>query len=260
MFSDLWQTSDCKNKMKIRKKLFTSLFLCSIILTEVKIMKREDIQYFNSWAKSFGKCSPAKVMQAMLDGIWIASNKDPEDIYLVYPKLIVRSIGGNADIDKQFGMCPFEFSIEDGETYRWEKEDEKDNKHSCQRRCKSRDIKSFGVSWCLDRYEMRKAVARNGLEAAKNYKITEDEIVALHKKHGWDDDAMYQELIANRPDLWSTVGESRYCKLHELSFKSIRAAFCPHFDTLYNWMDYPEKAGFPEIPNIENRDCDWKAE
>ena len=90
-------------------------------------MKREDIQYFNSWAKSFRNCSVAQVMQAVIDGIWICSNKDPEDIYLVYPKLIVRSIGSSASVDKQFGLCPFEFSIEDGETYRWEKEDEKNN-------------------------------------------------------------------------------------------------------------------------------------
>ena len=223
-------------------------------------MKREDINYFNSWAKSFKNCSPAMVMKAVIEGIWIASNKDPEDIYLVYPKLIVRSIGSSANVDKQFGMCPFEFSIEDGESYRWEKEDEKNNVPSYQRRHKGRDINSFGVSWHLDRYEMRKAVTRNGLEAAKSYKITKEEIEALHKKHGWDDDAMYQELIANRPDLWTAYNGGKYCNLHELSFKDIRAAFCPHFDTMYNWMDYPEKAGFPEIPNRDNRDYDWKAE
>jgi hypothetical protein len=218
-------------------------------------MKREDIQYFNSWAKSFRNCSPAKVMQAVLNGIWIASNKDPEDIYLVYPKLIVRSIGSSAEVDKQFGLCPFEFAIEDSETYRWEKAGDK-HPH------KGRDINAFGVSWHLDRYEMRKAVTKNGLEAAKEYKITKDEIVALHKKHGWDDEAMYQELIANRPDLWTTYGSKgeKYCNLHELAFKDIRAAFCPHFDTIYNWMDYPEKAGFPEIPNRDNRPYDWKAE
>ena len=110
---------------------------------------------------------------------------------------------------------------------------------------------------------MRKAITKRGLEAAKEHKITKEEIIELHKKHGWDDDAMYQELIANRPDLWDTYGkngENKYCNLHELDFKTIRAAFCPHFDTLYNWMDYPEKAGFPEIPNIEKRDYDWKAE
>ena len=226
-------------------------------------MKREDIQYFNSWAKSFRNCSVAQVMQAVIDGIWICSNKDPEDIYLVYPKLIVRSIGSSASVDKQFGLCPFEFSIEDGETYRWEKEDEKNNKPSYQRRHKGRDINAFGVSWHLDRYEMRKAITKRGLEAAKEHKITKEEIIELHKKHGWDDDAMYQELIANRPDLWDTYGkngENKYCNLHELDFKTIRAAFCPHFDTIYNWMDYPEKAGFPEIPNRDNRDYDWKAE
>ena len=221
-------------------------------------MKREDINYFNSWAKSFRNCSVAQVMQAVLEGIWIASNKDPEDIYLVYPKLIVRSIGGSANVDKQFGLCPFEFSIEDGETYRWEKEDK--DKPSYHRRHKGRDINSFGISWCLDRYEMRKAVTKNGLETAKVYKITKEEIEALHKKHGWDDDAMYQELIENRQDLWTAYNGGKYCNLHELAFKDIRAAFCPHFDTMYNWMDYPEKAGFPEIPNIENRNYDWKAE
>ena len=225
-------------------------------------MKREDIQYFNSWAKSFRNCSVAQVMQAVLEGIWIASNKDPEDIYLVYPRLIVRSIGSSASVDKQFGLCPFEFAIEDGETYRWEEEDKKNNIPSYKRRHKGRDINSFGVSWHLDRYEMRKAITKRGLEDAKAYKITKEEIVALHKKYGWDDDAMYQELIANRPDLWSSFSEGgqKFCNLHELAFKDIRAAFCPHFDTLYNWMDYPEKAGFPEIPNIENRDYDWKAE
>ena len=225
-------------------------------------MKREDIQYFNSWAKSFSNCSPAQVMQAVLNGIWINSNKDPEDIYLVFPKLIVRSYGSSAEVDKQFGLCPFEFAIEDGETYRWEKEDKEAGKPSYKCRHKGRDINAFGVSWCLDRYEMRKAVTRSGLELAERYKITKEEIVALHKKHGWDDDAMYQELIANRPDLWSTLpsGKNKWCDLHELAFKDIRAAFCPHFNTMYNWMDYPEKAGFPEIPNIKNRDYDWKYE
>ena len=225
-------------------------------------MKREDIKYFNSWAKSFRKCSPAQVMQAILEGIWIASNKDPEDIYLVYPKLIVRSLGGSAEVDKQFGLCPFEFSIEDSETYRWEKEDKEANKPSYQCRRKGRDINAFGDSWALDRYEMRKNVTRVGLELAERYNITKEEIVALHKKHGWDDDAMYQELIANRPDLWSSFheGGKKFCNLHDLAFKDIRAAFCPHFDTGYNWMDYPEKAGFPEIPNIDVRPYGWKQE
>lgn len=201
-------------------------------------------------------------MQAVLEGIWIASNKDPEDIYLVYPRLIVRPIGSSASVDKQFGLCPFEFSIEDGETYRWEEEDKKNNVPSYKHRHKGRDINSFGVSWCLDRYEMRKAITKRGLEAAKEYKITKEEIVALHKKHGWDDDAMYQELINTRQDLWSSLheGGQKFCDLHELTFKNIRAALCPHFDTLYNWMDCPEKAGFPEIPNINDRPYDWKAE
>lgn len=223
-------------------------------------MKRKDIQYFNSWAESFRNCSPAQVMQAVLDGIWIASNKDPEDIYLVYPKLIVRSIGSSANVDRQFGMCPFEFSIEDGETYRWGKEDKDKPYH--QQRYKGRDVNSLGVSWCLDRYEMRKAVTKNGLELAKEYKITKEEIIDLHTKHGWDDEAMYQELINTRQDLWSSLhdGGQKFCILHELAFKDIRAAFCPHFNTAYSWMDYPEKAGFPEIPNRENRGYDWKAE
>lgn len=223
-------------------------------------MKREDIAYFNSWAKSFRNCSPAQVMQAILNGIWISSNKDPEDIYLVFPKLIVRDLGSSAEVDRQFGMCPFEFSIEDGETYRWEKEDAEKPYH--ERRHKGRDINMFGINWALDRYEMRKAVTRVGLELAKDYKITKEEIVALHKKHGWDDDAMYQELIASRPDLWSSFheGGEKFCNLHELAFKDIRAAFCPHFDTMYNWMDYPEKAGFPEIPNYKDRPYNWKQE
>lgn len=207
-------------------------------------MKREDIKYINSWAKSFRNCSPVKVMQAIIEGIWIASNNDPEDIYKVYPELIIRSFDEGAQIDKEFGICPFEFAIEDGETYR-----------------KSRDINSFGVSWHLDKYEMRKAITRNGLEAAKQYKITRDEIIALHNKYGWDDDAMYKELINTRQDLWSSLsdGSKKFCDLNELAFKDIRAAFCPHFDTRYNWMDYPEKAGFSEIPNIENRPHDWEA-
>lgn len=222
-------------------------------------MKREDINYINSWAKSFRNCSPAKVMQAIIDGIWIASNKDPEDIYKVYPKLIVRSVGGSAQVNKEFGLCPFEFSIEDGETYEWEKEDK--DKPSYGHRHKGRDINGFGSSWHLDKYEMRKAITKNGLELAKRYKITKEEIVALHKKYGWDDDAMYKELIENRTDLWGSLheGGQKFCDLHDLAFKDIRAAFCPHFDTAYNWMDYPEKAGFPEIPNIDNRPYDWEA-
>ena len=218
-------------------------------------MKREDIAYFNSWEKCFKPASPAIVMRALTEGIWINSNKDPEDIYHVMPKLIVHPYDCYVENEKRFGMCPFEFSIEDGETYRWEKEEGKSRK-------KGRMIKDFGVSWALDRYEMRKAVTKNGLELAKEYKITKEEIIALHKKHGWDDEAMYQELIANRPDLWDTLpsGENKWCNLLDLAFKDIRAAFCPHFDTLYNWMDYPEKAGFPEIPNINNRSYDWKQE
>jgi len=140
-------------------------------------MKREDIKYFNSWAKCFRKASPAQVMQAIIDGIWIASNEDPEDIYLVFPKLIVKAYREIAKVDKQFGMCPFEFSIEDSETYRWEKAGEKHAR-------KGRDINAFGDSWALDKYEMRKNVTRMGLELAKKYKITKEEIIALHKKYG----------------------------------------------------------------------------
>lgn len=216
-------------------------------------MKREDIQYFNSWSESFKNCSPAKVMQALTEGIWIASNEDPEDIYKVYPKLIVRSIGGNAKVDKQFGLCPFEFSIEDSETYDWGKEDKDKPLH--ERRHKHRDINGFGLTWHLDKYEMRKAITKRGLENAKYYKITKEEIMALHEKYGWDDNAMYNELILNRSDLWSwtifTEGK-KFCNLHESTFKIIRAAFCPHLNTFYNWMDYPEKAGI-DYPNIDER-------
>ena len=73
---------------------------------------------------------------------------------------------------------------------------------------------------------------------------------------------MYKELIANRPDFWKSLhdGGAKFCDLYELAFGEIRAALCPHFDPMYNWMDYPEKAGFPEIPNIDSRPYDWRAE
>ena len=96
-------------------------------------MTREDIAYFNSWEKCFKPASPAIVMRAITEGIWINSNKDPEDIYMVHPKLIVHPYGSSIEIEKQFGLCPFEFSIEDGETYRWEKEEGKP-------RCKFREV------------------------------------------------------------------------------------------------------------------------
>ncbi len=218
-------------------------------------MRREDIRYFNSWAKSFRNCSPAKVMEGVINGIWIASNRDPEDIIKVYPKLITRP-SCSTELDKQYGLCPFEFAFEDGESLEWH---EKDPRMSSYKR---RDINAFGHTWHLDKYELRKAITKDGLRYAKEFKITKKEIMALHKKHGWDDDAMYKELTENRPDLWNTYenGKSKYCLLGDLTFRDIRAALCPHFDTIYNWMDYPEKAGYPEIPNIRNRDYDWEAE
>ena len=204
-------------------------------------MKREDIQYFNSWAKSFRNCSPAQVMQAILNGIWISSNKDPEDIYLVFPKLIVRSRGSSAEVDKQFGMCPFEFALDDIET--WE-EDGFDHKKGDYIR-KGRFINSFGESWTLDKYEMRKAITKRGLKFAKETKITKEEVEALHNKYGWDDEAAYKELMINRPDLMikSEYSDQVYPAIDAHIYKYIRAAFCPHCDTCYNWMDDPEKAG-----------------
>jgi len=216
-------------------------------------MKREDIQYFNSWAKSFKKATPAIIMRGLLEGIWVNSNKDPEDIYLVFPKLITEV--GSPEVMKHFGQCPFEFSFEDSETYHWEKEGRK----HCH---KGRMMFSYGESWTLDKYEMRKAVTKTGLWYAKKYKITKEEVEALHKKYGWDDEAAYKELMTNRPDLMlkSSYSDFKYAAIDADDYKYIRAAFCPHFDTMYNWMDYPEKAGYPEIPNIDNRDYDWEAE
>ena len=203
-------------------------------------MKREDIQYFNSWAKSFRKCSPAQVMKGLLEGIWINSNKDPEDIYLIFPKLITNS-RGTSEIDKQFGLCPFEFALDDTET--WE-EDGFDHKKGDYIK-KGRFINSFGDSWWLDRYEARKAVTRIGLKKAKENKITKEEVIALHEKYGWDDEAAYKELMANRPDLMikSKYSDYIYPAIDDDEYKYIRAAFIPHCDTLYNWMDHPEKAG-----------------
>jgi len=216
-------------------------------------MKREDIQYFNSWNKSFKKCSMATIMKGLLNGIWVNSNEDPEDIYLVYPKLITHT--GDPEVMKQFGQCPFEFYFEDSETYRWEKEGQK-YAH------KGRMMFTYGDAWALDKYEMRKAITKTGLYFAKKYKITKKEIEALHKKYGWDDESAYNELMSNRPDLKikSKYSDSVYDAIDARDYRYIRAAFCPHFDTGYNWMDYPEKAGYPEIPNIDNRDYDWEVE
>lgn len=209
-------------------------------------MKREDIRYFNSWAKSFRKATPAIIMKGLLEGIWVNSNKDPEDIYLVFPRLIVKSIDGCAEVDKQFGVCPFEFSFEDSETYRWEKE----GKHHY----KGRMMSGFGESWTLDKYEMRKAVTRVGLRLAKENKITKEEVEALHKKYGWDDAAAYKELMANRPDLKIKSNHSDYIydAISDREYSYIRAAFIPHCNTLYNWMDAPEKAGIVYTKKIED--------
>ena len=68
--------------------------------------------------------------------------------------------------------------------------------------------------------------------------------------------------MANRPDLKvkSKYSDYIYDAISDWEYSYIRAAFCPHFDTMYNWMDYPEKAGYPEIPNIDNRPSGWEAE
>ena len=216
-------------------------------------MKKSDIKYFNSWEGSFKNCSPAQVMRALLEGIWISSNEDPEDIYLVYPKLVVRAVGSTVNNYKQFGMCPFEFSFEDHETYRWERWEEGGE---CS--LKGRRISDFGYSWTLDPYEMRKAITKRGLEISNIYKITKEEIEALHKKYLWDDKAAYQDLMANRPDLnLKTQLGYAYNAIDEHDYRCVRAAFVPHCDPRYKWMDYPEKAGFPNIPNIDNRPSDW---
>ena len=215
-------------------------------------MKREDIQYFNSWSKSFKKCSMATIMKGLLNGIWISSNKDPEDIYRIFPKLITTETGGSAEVCKQFGTIPFEFSFDDSEF------DEND-KLIWKR--KGRLMSGYKSSWALDRYEMRKAVTKTGLWYANKYKITKEEVKALHKKYGWDDESAYKELMTNRSDLMITTPTGYvYEAIDANDYKYIRAAFCPHFDTGYNWMDYPEKAGYPEIPNIDNRSYDWEAE
>ncbi len=213
-------------------------------------MKREDINYLNSWSKCFKKASIAQVIQGLIDGIWICSNYDPEDIYLVQPKLIVRSTC--PDVDKEFGLCPFEFSIRDGETY---KKNIGSSAKAGEEIKKGRMINDFGYSWCLDKYEMRKAVTKIGLEHAKENKISKEEVEALHKKFGWDDEAAYKELMANRPDLMKKSSyDSNYIypAIDEDDYKYIRAAFIPHCDTLYNWMDYPQKAGI-DYPDIDHR-------
>lgn len=216
-------------------------------------MLKEDIEYVDSWANCFPKASIAKIMQGLIEGIAVNSNKDPEDICKVYPRLIVTARGDIAKVDKQFNMCPFEFSFDDGETWQWDKDDPEHKPHH-----KGRMMSQYREAWALDIYDMRKVVTEQGLKLAAEYNITKEEIKALHKKHGWDDDAMYKELLANRPDLWDEYHDTKYAKVQDMAFKEIRAAFCPHFDTGYNWMDYPEKAGFPEIPNRENRPWDWK--
>lgn len=201
-------------------------------------MKRKDLQYLNSWSKCFRKASVATVMKGLIEGIWVNSNKDPEDIYLVYPQLIIRSVGVNANIDKQFGTCPFEFSFEDGETYRWKKEGD-------IHQYKGRMIMHYGETWWLDKYEARKAVTKYGLKLAKKYKITKEEVEALHDKYDWDDESAYKELMANKPYLTvkSEHSDYTYDVIDEYDYKHIRAAFIPHCDRLYNWMDNPEKAG-----------------
>ena len=157
-------------------------------------MKREDIAYFNSWEKCFKPASPAIVMQAILNGIWISSNKDPEDIYKVYPKLIQTSVGSAAYVDRQFSLCPFEFSFEDSETYEWKKVGNKPN-------YKGRLIKHYGRTWSLDCYEMRRIVSETGRRCAKKYKIRKEDILGLVSKNGFDDAKSYAEYMETRPDL-----------------------------------------------------------
>lgn len=203
-------------------------------------MEKEDIEYFDSWANSFKKCSPAKVMHALLYGIWICANHDPEDIYLSYPRLLTRI--GHPDNAKEFGSCPFEFALDDTE----DNEDGKViNKH--------RDIEYFGITWALDKYEMRKAITQRGLEMAKEYKITEDDIKSLVIKYGFStgyrcetDQKMYHDFITNHvadPKFWWGQPEHQYFQISQREFSVIRAAFCPNLYHSYNWCDNLDKAG-----------------
>jgi len=204
-------------------------------------MKREDIKFFNSWAKSFMNCSPAKVMQGLLYGIWIASNKDPEDIHLTYPRLLTHV--GHPDVAKEFGSCPFEFSL--------------DNEHELdengKRIDKHRDINYYGVTWALDKYEMRKGITKRGLELAKELGITEEYIKSLVKKYGFNegyycekDKEMYQEFLEERKNdnrVWYRHGNFEAPNIRPENFSEIRAAFCPNFKHFYNWCDNLDKAG-----------------
>ena len=214
-------------------------------------MKREDMQYLNSWTECFGKAGIAGVLNALINGIWISSNKDPEDIYKVYPKLVVAE--HDELLCKEFGTCPFEFAIDDGE--KWEEDSPSHKKGDYIQ--KGRLIKDFGRSWHTDVYEMRKAVTKRGLKLAKQYNITAENVKALFDRFGYDDAAAYDELRIQRPDL---IDLNLKCE-HNGSdvwaitlsdYKYIRAAFVPHLDTLYNWMDYPEKAGI-DYPDIDHR-------
>lgn len=211
-------------------------------------MKREDIKYFNSWAKCFGAASPAIVMDALVNGIWINSNKDPEDIYKVYPRLIAME--HSEWLCKKFSMCPFEFAIDDCE--KWDSDGIGHKKGDYIQ--KGRFIKDFGRSWHTDVYEMRKAVTKQGLEIAKRHNITEEDIKALFDRFGYDDAAAYNELRTQRHDLnlKREHSESDFWAIDLSDYKYIRAAFIPHCNTLYNWMDYPEKAGI-DYPDIDHR-------
>ena len=204
-------------------------------------MTREDIAYINSWGESFGKCSWAKVLKALTEGIWICSNKDPEDIYRVMPKLIQMRQGGP---DLHFYQCPFEFSFEDGETYEWSKDTGRPEH-------KGRHIKHYNATWALDCYEMRKIVSKLGRLYAKKHKIAKKDILDLVVKNGYDDEKSYREYMATRPDLQPDPTKGKYLDFTQDDFRYVRAAFAPHIDPLYNWTDHPELCGL-EDPE----DCD----
>lgn len=201
-------------------------------------MKREDINYVNSWNKSFkNKATMIECVKAVIEGIWISNARfgDVEDIILERNVRIVSNTSGNGTLEwmKDWGFDPIILQIERYDT------------KTKTSKWIPLYIKGKDNHWSFDLYALRKSITQQGLKLAKDYNISEKEIKDLFNKYHYNDKEAYKELMANRPDLYQNIRsiKKRYPSLHEIDYQTIRAAYCPCLDPLYNWTTDLDKAG-----------------
>ena len=199
-------------------------------------MKRDSINYVNSWNKSFkNKASMVDCLKAVIEGVWVSGRNDVEDIILNTNVRIVKNLfhSGNGWYVKDFGLEPITLEI-----LRY-------NDKTKESKWVDLYLRDKDKYWSFDLYELRRAVTKRGLGFSKEYNITETEVRELFNKYHYDDKSAYEELMKNRPDLYQSFRGSykKYEKVLECEYSTIRAAYCPCLDPLYNWANDLDKAG-----------------